>query len=160
MARWILKEEPAHYAFEDLVREKATIWDGVTNPLALRHLRTARKGDSAIIYHTGGVKAAVGLAEIASDPFPDPRTGDARLVVVRVKAGAPLPQPVSLAAMKANPKLAGLDLLRIPRLSVVPVGEAHWEEILRMAGAGRGPDAPGGAAVSARRAAPPAASRR
>lgn len=137
MAHWLLKEEPAHYSFDDLVRDGETVWGGITNALALIHLRRMKKGDGALIYHTGGVKAAVGLATIAGDPFTDPGSGDPKRVAVKVRAGRPLPEPVTLAAMKANPKLAGLDLLKISRLSVVPVSEAHWKEILRMAGAGR-----------------------
>ncbi len=137
MAHWLLKEEPTHYSFDDLLRDGEAIWDGITNALALKHLRSAKKGDDAIIYHTGGERSAVGLAKIASDPFPDPRSRDAKLTVVKVKALRRLTRPVGLAEMKANPTLAGLALLRIPRLSVVPVGEAHWKEILRMAGARR-----------------------
>jgi predicted RNA-binding protein with PUA-like domain len=135
MAHWLLKEEPDHYSFDDLLREGETIWDGITNPLALKHLRSAKKGDDAIIYHTGRERSAVGLAKITSDPLPDPRSRDPRLTVVKVKGLRRLPRPVGLAEMKANPDLAGLALLRIPRLSVVPVPQAHWNEILRMAGA-------------------------
>ncbi len=135
MAYWLLKEEPTHYSFEDLAAEGETIWDGITNPLALQNLRKATKGDRALIYHTGRVKAAVGLARITSDPFPNPAAADPKIAVVRVKAGKPLPRPVTLAEMKANRRLAGFDLLRLPRLSFVSVSESHWKEILRMAGA-------------------------
>jgi predicted RNA-binding protein with PUA-like domain len=135
MARWLLKEEPAHYSFEDLSRDGETTWDGVTNALALIHLRSMKKGDPAMIYHTGSVKAVVGLATIAGDPRPDPKLRDPKLAVVNVRAGAALPRPVTLAEMKANAALSGFELLRNSRLSIVPVGEAHWIEILRMAGA-------------------------
>ncbi len=135
MAHWILKEEPTHYSFEDLRRDGETMWDGVTNALALIHMRRMKKGDGALIYHTGAVKAVVGLATISSDPFEDPGLRDPRLTVVKVKAGAPLPRQVTLSEMKANAALAGLDLLRISRLSIVPVGDDHWKEILKMAGA-------------------------
>jgi predicted RNA-binding protein with PUA-like domain len=135
MARWLLKEEPAHYSFEDLSRDGETTWDGVTNALALIHLRSMKEGDVAMIYHTGTVKAVVGLATIAGDPRPDPKLRDPKIAVVKVRAGEALPRPVTLAEMKANAALAGFDLLRNSRLSVVPVGEAHWNEILRMAGA-------------------------
>src|SRR6266850_1798771 len=102
MARWLLKEEPEHYSFEDLSRDGETVWDGVTNALALIHIRKMKSGDSALIYHTG-----------------------------RVKAGAPLPRAVALAEMRAKASLAGFDLLRISRLSIVPVGDAHWKEIMK-----------------------------
>ncbi|MEK7205612.1 MAG: EVE domain-containing protein [candidate division NC10 bacterium] len=84
MNGWLLKTEPAEYAFEDLVREGKTIWDGVTNPLALKHLRAIRKGDDLLIYHTGNVRAIVGLAKAASDPYPDPAKNDPKLAVVDV----------------------------------------------------------------------------
>ncbi|HZE89058.1 MAG TPA: EVE domain-containing protein [Verrucomicrobiae bacterium] len=132
MACWLIKEEPTHYSFDDLARDGGTVWAGVTNALALIHIRKMKKGDEAFYYHTGGEKAVVGLATIASDPYPDPDAGDPKRVVVRVKPVARLPRNVSLAEMKANPNLAGFDLLRISRLSVVPVGEAHRREILRM----------------------------
>jgi predicted RNA-binding protein with PUA-like domain len=137
VAYWMLKEEPSHYSFEDLLREKETIWDGITNALALKHLRTAKKGDLALIYHTGDVRAAVGLARLSSDPFPDPAADDPKLTVVSVRAGKRLPTPVTLEAMRKNPRLAGFDLLRISRLSFVPVSETHWNEILAMAGTSR-----------------------
>ncbi|MBI3449818.1 MAG: EVE domain-containing protein [Acidobacteria bacterium] len=132
MACWLIKEEPTHYSFDDLTREGGTVWSGVTNALALIHIRGMRKGDDAFFYHTGGEKSVVGLAKIASEPYPDPDAGDPKRVVVRVKPISRLVRSVSLAEMRGNPKLAGFDLLRISRLSIVPVGEAHRREILRM----------------------------
>jgi len=134
MACWLVKEEPTHYSFDDLVRDRVTVWDGIRNALALRHLRSARKGDEALYYHTGKVKAAVGLARIASDPYPEPGAGDPRFAVVELEAWKPLASPATLASMRANAKLSGLDLLRISRLSFLPVAPEHWREILRMAG--------------------------
>src|SRR5439155_9839531 len=86
MALWLLKTEPDGYSWSDLEREKKTVWDGVTNALALKHVRTMKKGDLALIYHTGGERAAVGIAEIVSNPHPDPKQQDEKIVVVDVKA--------------------------------------------------------------------------
>jgi predicted RNA-binding protein with PUA-like domain len=135
MARhWFLKTEPTEYAFADLVRERRTRWEGVSNPVALKHLRSMLEGDDALIYHTGNEKAAVGLARIASAPYPDP--SDPKLVVVDIEAGQPLARPVTLAQIKAEPAFAELGLVRMPRLSVVPVEPGPWKRLLAMAGAG------------------------
>jgi len=135
MSHWLLKTEPECYSWADLARDKKTVWDGVSNALALKHIRTMKKGDAAIIYHTGNERAAIGLAEITSDPYTDPKGGDDRLVVVNLKARKKLPQPVTLSDIKADKTFAGWDLLRISRLSVVPVPDAMWERIEQMAGA-------------------------
>lgn len=134
---WLLKTEPSSYSWDDLVQDRRAVWDGVKNPLALKYLRSAKKGDAVLVYHTGDEKAVVGLAELASDPYPDPKKKDEKLVVVDLVPRLPLGRPVTLASMKANPRLAGFDLLRLPRLSVIPVSEEHSEEILRMASTGR-----------------------
>jgi predicted RNA-binding protein with PUA-like domain len=133
--RWLFKTEPTAYSWDQLERDQRTIWDGVKNALALKHLGTVAKGDEVIIYHTGDEKAAVGLAHVVRGAFPDPKQKDPRLVVVELAASKRLPKPVPLAAMRANPKLAGFDLLRLPRLSVMPVSAAQWAEIVRMADA-------------------------
>ena len=132
VSRWLFKTEPSTYEFEDLVRDGRTAWDGITNALALQHLRTVRKGDSVLVYHTGDVKAAVGLAKVAKGAYPDPRSGDARLVVVDLVPDRALGRPVALANMRATRALAGFDLLRNSRLSVVPVSETQWKTILSM----------------------------
>ena len=132
--RWLLKTEPGEYSFDDLVRDTATVWDGVRNPLALIHLRTIRKGDRLLIYHTGTVRAVMGLARAASDPYPDPAQQDPKLVVVDVKPVRKLKTPVTLEAMKADRGFRGFDLLRLPRLSVMPLSGAHWTRILQMGG--------------------------
>jgi predicted RNA-binding protein with PUA-like domain len=135
MARhWVLKTEPSEYAFADLVRERRTRWEGVSNPVALKHLRSMLEGDDALIYHTGNEKALIGLARIASGPYPDPSAKDPRLVVVDVEAGQRLPRPVTLAEVKADPAFADLGLVRQGRLSVVPVEPAQWKRLLGMAG--------------------------
>ena len=132
MARWLLKTEPSAYSWQQLERDERTTWDGVRNALALRHLSAMEKGDEAIVYHTGDEKASIGIARVMRDAYPDPRQHDPRLLVVDLEPLRALPRPVSLAAMRANPKLAGFDLLRLPRLSVMPVSAAQWAEILRM----------------------------
>ena len=133
MARWLLKTEPDTYNWDALARDKKTVWDGVANALALKHMRTMKKGDLALIYHTGDERAAIGIAEITSNPYADPNEQDERLVVVDLKPKQKLPQPVTLADIKADPAFAGWDLLRISRLSVVPVPDALWKRIEAMA---------------------------
>jgi predicted RNA-binding protein with PUA-like domain len=130
---WLLKTEPAEYAFEDLVRDRKTVWDGVSNPLALMHLRGIRKGDQLLIYHTGTLRAIVGLARAASDPYPDPATRDPRLTVVDIVAVRELPRPVPLETIKSNRAFRTFDLVRLPRLSVMPVPPAIWKAILKLA---------------------------
>jgi predicted RNA-binding protein with PUA-like domain len=131
---WILKTEPSSYSFDRLVSERRAVWDGVSNALALKHIRSMVKGDQACIYHTGDEKALVGLARIVSDPYPDPKGDDPKLAVVDIEAGAPLARPVTLAAIKANPAFAELALVRMSRLSVVPVPPDLWKRLLAMGG--------------------------
>ena len=130
--RWLLKTEPSEYSFDDLLREKKTVWDGVTNPLALRYLRAIRKGDALLIYHTGDVRAAVGLGKTVSDPYPDPARQDPKIVVIEVAPVRRMTQPVSLRAIKADRAFQAFDLVRLPRLSVMPVPDVLWKRILRM----------------------------
>ena len=131
---WLLKTEPDHYSYADLERDGATIWDGVANNTALMHIRTMQPGDLALIYHTGDERQAVGLAEITSAPYPDPQAGDPKLVVVDLRPLRRLPQPVTLAAVKADPAFADFALVRQGRLSVVPVTPEQWRKLLGMAG--------------------------
>jgi predicted RNA-binding protein with PUA-like domain len=135
MVRFLVKTEPSTYSFADLVRDKRTVWDGVSNPAALKYLATIRKGDTVIVYHTGDEKQAVGLAVAASDAYPDPRLKDPKRPVVDLTADKPLPQPVTLAQVKADAVLKGTELARLPRLSVIPFSEAQFQRLLRMAGA-------------------------
>jgi hypothetical protein len=134
---WILKTEPTTYSFADLERDGRTVWDGVRNNLALRHIGEMRQGDQAMVYHTGGEKAIVGLARIASSPYADPKANDERLVVVDLEPARRLPRPVSLAEIKADAAFRDLPLVRMPRLSVMPVDATRWKRLLAMAG-GRG----------------------
>ena len=130
---FLLKTDPGTYSFADLERDGATRWDGVSNNLALKHLRNAHRGDRLLIYHTGAERALVGLAEVASDPYPDPRQKDPRLVVIDVKAGARLPRPVSLDEIKAQAALRSFDLVRNSRLSVMPVSDSQWKLLTALA---------------------------
>ena len=131
--RWLFKTEPSAYSWADLVRDQRTVWDGVKNALALRHLAAVAKGDEVLIYHTGDEKAAVGIAKAARGAYPDPKQKDARLLVVDLEPVNPLARPVALGEMRANRRLAGFDLLRLPRLSVMPVSAEHWTAIMEMA---------------------------
>src|SRR5688572_18314847 len=117
MAYWLLKTEPDCYSWADLARDKKATWDGVTNALALKHIRTMKKGDLALIYHTGGERQAVGIAQITSAPYPDPKEDDEKLAVVDLKPVKPLKNPVPLDVIKSDPAFTGWDLLRISRLS-------------------------------------------
>jgi predicted RNA-binding protein with PUA-like domain len=131
MAYWLLKTEPDSYGWDALVRGGATRWDGVRNHAAAAHLRRMRPGDRALIYHSGAQKAAVGIAAVTGAAAPD--ADDGAWVAVPVRAVEPLPAPVTLAAMKAAPTLAGMAMLRQPRLSVAPVAPQEWHEILTLA---------------------------
>jgi predicted RNA-binding protein with PUA-like domain len=129
---WLLKTEPGDFSFDDLERAVSTVWDGVANFTALRHMREVRKGDRALIYHTGNERAVVGTATVLSDAYPDPKLDDPRIVVFDVEADERLPRPVTLAEVKADPAFEGFDLVRLPRLSVMPVAPALWRRILAM----------------------------
>jgi predicted RNA-binding protein with PUA-like domain len=133
MAYWLLKTEPTVYSYADLESDKKTTWDGVTNPLALKHIRQVQKRDLALIYHTGEEKAAVGIAEIVSNAYPDPKKGDAKLAVFDLQAKQKLTRPVTLAQIKADPRFKNFELVRMARLSVMPVSESIWEAIMKMA---------------------------
>lgn len=136
MSYWLLKEEPTKYSYRDLVDDGKTVWGGVKNPLALKHLRSFKKGDRALYYETGKVKAAVGIVEITRAPWPDPAKKDPRLVVVEVRPVKPLPSPVTLAAIKGSPLFRDHPLVRIPRLSVMPLSAAQWKGVLALARSG------------------------
>lgn len=133
---WLLKTEPDSYAYADLEREGQTVWDGVANNAALKHMRSMQAGDRALIYHTGDERRAVGLAEVTSAAYADPQAADPKLVVVDVRPLRPLARAVALAEVKSDPFFADFDLVRQSRLSVVPVSEDQWRRLMAMAGEG------------------------
>lgn len=139
MARFLFKTEPSTYSFADLQRDRRTVWDGVSNAAALLHLAKIRKGDRVVVYHSGGEKQAVGLAIAVSDAYPDPKFGNPKRPVVEIAADAPLPQPVSLAQVRADSVLKGSELVRFSRLSIMPLTEAEFDRILRLSGAAASP---------------------
>ena len=131
MPYWLLKTEPSTYSWDELVAEKETRWDGVTAPAALQHIRSMKKGDKAVIYHSGDVRAAVGLAEVTTAPYVDPEGESEKLAVVDVRAVKALKQPVGLAEIKGDPLFADSPLVRISRLSVVPLTQEQFNRLTR-----------------------------
>jgi predicted RNA-binding protein with PUA-like domain len=135
MAAWLFKTEPSDYAFADLLRDKQVVWEGVSNALALIHLRGVKKGDVIVIYHTGAEKRAVGLAVATGASYADPKLGDPKRAVVDLKPGKALAQPVALATFKTDSVLRTTELVRNSRLSVMPLTDAHLARVLQLAGA-------------------------
>ena len=131
MAYWLMKSEPESYGWDDLVRDGGTEWDGVRNNAARLHLKAMEKGDEAFFYHSMSDKAVVGIMRIARGPAPDPKDSD--WVSVRVEPVRKLERPVTLKAIKAEPKLAQMELIRQSRLSVCPVRAEEWAKVLEMA---------------------------
>lgn len=129
MSYWLLKTEPSDYGYADLERDGRTVWDGVANNAALKHMRAVREGDEALVYHTGKERRAVGVARVVSDPYPDPRAGDERIVVFDIEPLRRLAAPAPLADIKRDPSFADFDLVRIPRLSVMPVPSNLWRRL-------------------------------
>jgi len=132
VALWLCKQEPGCYSFDDLVRDGRTVWDGVNNALARKHLRQMRPGDRVLFYHTGKEKAIVGEMVVAGEPRPDPN-GDEAAVAVEMKPVRKLARPIALAEIKADKALANWDLVRLSRLSVVPVTESQWKRVEALA---------------------------
>jgi predicted RNA-binding protein with PUA-like domain len=132
--RWILKTDADVYPFEQLERERKAVWDGVSNAVALKHLRSMAPGDPLLIYHSGIGKELVGMARVTSAPYQDPKQKDPKLFVVDIEAERRLPKTVPLAAIKADPFFADLGLVRMGRLSVMPVSEPQWKKLLAMGG--------------------------
>jgi len=130
MAQWLVKEEPENYSYDQLERDGKTVWAGVRNPLAQKHLRSIRKGDRIFYYHTGKEKAIVGIATATSDAYPDP--SNSALHVVDVAPEKKLSKPVTLASIKAAGSFATFPLVRMSRLSVMPVTGAEWTAIEKM----------------------------
>jgi len=129
----LLKTEPAVYSYDDLEQDGKTISDGITNNLALKYLRSTKKGDLVLIYHTGDEKQAVGIAELTSNPYPDPKQKNPRLVVVDLKPKRRLNKPVTLTQLKAMKEFKDFELVRLPRLSVIPVDGEKWKRIVDLA---------------------------
>jgi predicted RNA-binding protein with PUA-like domain len=132
---WLFKEEPTHYSYDDLVRDGKTSWTGVKNPLAQKYLHQVRKGDRIFYYHTGDEKSVVGIAKAASDAYDDPGDKTGKLAAVDVAPVKKLPRPIALAEVKACASFRDFPLVRISRLSVMPVSEKEWAEIEKMAAA-------------------------
>jgi predicted RNA-binding protein with PUA-like domain len=132
MAHWLMKSEPESYSWDDLVRHGGTEWDGVRNNAARLHLKAMKKGDEAFFYHSMSDKAVVGIMRIAREAQPDPKDPD--WVSVRVEPVRALARPVTLAEIKAEPRLAKMELIRQSRLSVAPVRDDEWHLVLKMAG--------------------------
>jgi predicted RNA-binding protein with PUA-like domain len=130
---WLLKTEPSVYGYAELERAGRAVWDGVTNPVALRNLGAMRPGDRVLVYHTGGEKAAVGLARVTREAYPDPKARDPRRLVVEIEPAGRLDRPVTLAEIKALPEFADSPLVRQGRLSVVPLTAAQWRALERTA---------------------------
>lgn len=133
---WLMKSEPEEYGWHDLVRDGEGLWDGVRNAQASNNLKAMRAGDLALFYHSRTGLEAVGIMEVSEAAFPDPKDDTDRWVAVKVKPVKMLKKPVSLKAMKANPALADMAMLRQTRLSVAALSAGEWHEILKMAGNG------------------------
>jgi predicted RNA-binding protein with PUA-like domain len=133
-AHWLVKSEPVKYAFSDLERDGRTVWDGVRNNQAAIYLRTMKVGDQAFYYHSQEGLAVVGVAEVVKEWFPDPTDAAGRFAAVEFAPVRPLPKPVTLAQIKANPALAGMTMLRLFRLSVTPITPDEWRIIREMGG--------------------------
>ena len=132
---WLVKTEPSTYSYDDLARAATAVWDGVKNPVALRNLRAMHPGDQVLVYHTGDEKAVVGWATVVSAPYADPKKKDPKLIVIDLKAQRRLPQPVTLAQIKADKTLSELPIVRQGRLSVSPVTAPQWSKLLKLAAA-------------------------
>jgi predicted RNA-binding protein with PUA-like domain len=132
--RWLFKTEPSVYSFQQLQKDKKTMWDGVANNLALKNLKDIKKGDPILIYHTGDEKQAVGIARALGGAYPDPSKGNPKLLVVDIEPVEALAKPVTLAEVKANKKLANFDLVRLSRLSIMKVSDDQWKILEGMAG--------------------------
>ena len=132
---WLFKEEPTHYSWDDFVRDGRTVWSGVRNPVAQKHLHAVKKGDRIFYYHTGNEKAIVGIAKAAGDAYPDPADKTGKLAAVDVTPVKKLARPVTLHEIKADPSFRDFPLVRISRLSVMPVTDGEWARIEKLAGA-------------------------
>ena len=131
---WLFKEEPENYSFDAFTRDGRTVWSGVKNPVAQKHLHAVKKGDRVFYYHTGKEKAVVGIAKALADAYPDPKDASGKAAVVDIGPVKKLARPVTLAEIKADPAFATFALVRISRLSVMPVTDEEWTRIETKAG--------------------------
>jgi predicted RNA-binding protein with PUA-like domain len=129
---WLFKEEPSSYSFEQFTKDGSTVWSGVKNPVAQKHLRSVKKGDRVFYYHTGTERSVIGIARATRDAYPDPKDKTGKAVVVDLEPVEALDRPVTLSEIKASKAFATFVLTRLPRLSVMPVSDAEWKEIERM----------------------------
>ncbi len=132
---WMFKEEPTHYSYDDFANDGRTAWSGVKNPVAQKHLHAVKKGDRIFYYHTGDEKAVVGVAKALGDAYPDPKDRSGKAAVVDVAPVRRLKRAVTLKEIKADPAFKNFPLVRISRLSVMPVSDAEWKRIEDLAGA-------------------------
>ena len=132
MNYWLLKEEPKNYSFDILEKEKNTIWDGVKNNLALKNIKQIQKGDELFIYHSGIEKSIVGVAKVTSKPYPDPNQNDEKLLVFNIKVKKRLRRTISLKEIKSNSLFNDFILVKLPRLSVMPVSKKYWNSIIKL----------------------------
>jgi len=130
---WLFKEEPTHYSFDELIKDKKTVWSGVKNPLAQKHLHGVKRGDRVFYYHTGDEKAVVGVAKALGNSYPDPQDKTGKQAVVDIAPVKKLARPVTLAEIKSDRAFANFPLVRIARLSVMPVSDQEWDQIIQMA---------------------------
>jgi predicted RNA-binding protein with PUA-like domain len=130
---FLVKEEPTHYSFDDFVKDGGTVWSGVKNPLAQKHLRSIKKGDTVFYYHTGDQKAVVGIAKAATAAYADPEDPAGKAHVVDLVPVRKLPRSVSLSEIKADRRFKDFPLTYMPRLSVMPVTDQQWDWIVAMA---------------------------
>jgi predicted RNA-binding protein with PUA-like domain len=134
---WLCKQEPDSYSYNDLVRDGRTVWDGVGNALARKHLRQMQPGDRVLFYATGKVKAIVGEMRVVEAAMPNPQDDDPDAIVIVVEPVRTFARPVSLAQIKDEPALAEWELVRMPRLSVMPVSQAQWRRVEELGRAGQ-----------------------
>ena len=132
MNYWLLKEEPKNYSFDILEKEKNTTWDWIKNNLALKHIKQIKKGDELFIYHSGVEKLIIGIAKAISKPYPDPNQNNEKLLVFDIKIKKRLKRAISLKEIKSNSIFKDFELVRLPRLSVMPVSQKYWNYIIKL----------------------------
>jgi predicted RNA-binding protein with PUA-like domain len=131
---WLLKSDPDEYSFDDLMKDGSAVWDGVANNLALQNIRKMKKGDVVLVYHTGDEKALVGVATVTSNPYADPKADNEKIVVIDLKPKKRVKRAVTLGEIKALPEFAEFQLVKLPRLSVMPVSQDEYKRLAELAG--------------------------